>query len=337
MIELSFIVPVYNGEQFIRHLTDNLMSQVVSPSRFEVIFVDDCSVDSSPVILEELSAAYQNFRFIRHEKNTFLATACNTGLKYAKGKYVWIIDQDDFIQDNCVEYLLEILKKNNLDLLLFNYNRVDSCGRVIDSPCVFEDSSVINGKQFIDTYFKSDFDKYILGYRWRAIFSRDFLDRKGIHFIDGMMYDDTTFLMRSILLSSRMASISTHIYNYRVNNSSITYSKGKRGEMIYEFAFKVGDEVLNFANYCNCIDQSYSTILKRCAIKYYNSFVIDLMRTSRKEQDVFYSVVNSSRSCISRIKPLLKPSSRLFLLQYFGPLLLQGCSLIYRFKHSIGR
>ena len=165
------------------------------------------------------------------------------------------------------------------------------------------------------------------------MFSKDYLKNKGIRFADGMMYDDTVFLIKSIMFSERVASLGRSCYYYRINEGSITFSKGKKGNRIFEFAFLVGDEVAGFAKMVAPISEAYSDVLMKRASMYYNGFVMDLMRTSHQERKRFYDLVRHHREKVGKAIPVMNGLGKL-MLSSFGPLAAMVLSFVYRLRHD---
>lgn len=335
MKKLSVIIPVYNGEKCLPKLIESLEKQDIPVEDFELLFIDDCSTDGSVSLIEQYKEQFPNIRLVRHEKNLRLASACNTGLDNAQGEFLWFVDQDDWVEPDSMGFLLRNVEEQQLDLFLFNYNRVGEDGKTIEPVKVFEDSEVKDGVAFLNTYFATDFDFYLLGYRWRALFSRELLSRKKIRYIDGMMYDDTTIMLKSIVLSNKMASTSRSLYNYCIYESSITYSKAKKGDRIFEFAFLVGKEVEDFSKNLQTINTSWGKILVDRAKRYYNSFIIDLLRTSKVERKRFYELVKKKSDVVCDIKAHIKFIGRLLLIPFVGHLLAEGISFVYKKRHGI--
>lgn len=333
MIRLSFVIPVYNGERYLPQLIESLFHQDIPEDEYEMLFVDDGSTDSSVALINSFVGKHKGVRIVCHSRNSRLATTCNTGLDNARGKYLWFVDQDDRIEQNCLGKMLQQVENQDLDLFLFNYKRIDQCGNLIDAPKVFGDVPVTRGKIFVDAYFPNSICYYLLGYRWRVLFSRDYMIRHGIRFIDGMMYDDTTILIKSILNSDRLASVSDAYYYYRINENSITYARGKKGWQIYEFAFLVGKEVSAFGEECRAISLQCSEMLLKKAEDYYNGFVMELFRASIREKKVFYDLVRRNATIVNQAKPSLKVMGRVLLMPIFGPLLSVFLSGLYKMRH----
>ena len=81
----SIIIPVYNGEQYIKNCLDSIYRQGLGDDDFEVICVNDCSTDNTAQVISEYGKFHQNIRLINHETNRRQGSARNTGVKVAKG------------------------------------------------------------------------------------------------------------------------------------------------------------------------------------------------------------------------------------------------------------
>jgi hypothetical protein len=246
--------------------------------------------------------------------NSRVATNVNTLISSAQGQYFWIIGQDDYIELNCLGQLYKRLEEDRLDVLLFNYRRVFE-DETTQSECrVFKPSQKQKGIDWIKQQFaKRDYCQYILGYEWRAIYKTDFWKEKNIRCIEGMNYEDTIIMMKAIVLSNAVASIDDMLYNYRINSASITYRKDfvKRGDLIYEFAFMVGQEVENFYNELVKIDEHIADSLHKHLLQRYNNFTFDLIRTPNSHKRAFYQLVKENRQYVNSKRPYLNRKAKL--------------------------
>ena len=105
MVKLSFIIPIYNAERYLAECLDSIYATSVDKSVFEVICVNDCSPDCSREVVMEYQKAHKNLVLIDHSENKKAGGARNTGLLAAKGEYVWFVDADDRIRENCLKSL----------------------------------------------------------------------------------------------------------------------------------------------------------------------------------------------------------------------------------------
>ena len=100
---VSVIVPVFNGERFLREALDSALAQTYEP--VEVVVVDDGSTDATPALLAEYS---DRIRAVRQD-NLGLSAARNTGLAASAGEFVQFLDADDLLPDDKIARQVEYL------------------------------------------------------------------------------------------------------------------------------------------------------------------------------------------------------------------------------------
>ena len=334
-IRISYVVPVYNGAKYLAKCLDSLYEQGLFENEFEVICIDDCSYDTSVAVLKEYERVHPNLSIILHEHNEKTGTSCNDGLKAAKGDYVWIVGQDDWLEKGWGRRLLEEAESESLDLVLFNFYQrktEDSLDFVADK--VFEHSPVMEGAEFIKSYFEDSFCAYLLGFEWRALCRREYLLRSGIGFVDGAIYEDTTFLFRAIWYSKRVKSLGDFVYNYRVNEESITdANKRYKGWLAYEFAFAAGKEVLDMSKEIE--ETKESVLLYRQALWYFRSFVYKVIPMPYKEKRVFYNLVANNWGSVKSMVELCPVYVRVMATPYTGICCSIVLKPVYLMKHLL--
>lgn len=116
---VSIIVPIYNVEKYIKTTVESLMAQ--NYKDIQIILVDDGSPDNSAKIIDDLSKKDNRINII-HKKNGGVSSARNEGLKVAKGDYIMFVDGDDWVEDNYVEYFVELIEKSNCDIAMNRNN-----------------------------------------------------------------------------------------------------------------------------------------------------------------------------------------------------------------------
>ena len=105
---VSIIIPAYNCEKYISKCINSVVNQTYK--NIEIIIIDDGSKDNSSVLCDEYAKEY-NFITVIHKENGGLSDARNYGLKNAKGKYIFFIDSDDFIDDNTLTVNVNRVRK----------------------------------------------------------------------------------------------------------------------------------------------------------------------------------------------------------------------------------
>lgn len=110
-IELSVVIPIYNEEENIEPLLEELFPILRNTRRtFEVICVDDSSTDNSLSVLKEMKKIYPELRIIRHRINSGESAAGATGFAYARGSVIITIDGDQQNDPADIPSLLEALE-----------------------------------------------------------------------------------------------------------------------------------------------------------------------------------------------------------------------------------
>ncbi len=115
---LSIILPVYNAEKYLSNCINSLINQDISSSNYEIIIINDGSTDTSPGIAETYASKHTNIS-LYHQQNKGLGATRNIGITYAKGNYIYFIDSDDYIVNNCLGTITNYLRSEKPDILTF--------------------------------------------------------------------------------------------------------------------------------------------------------------------------------------------------------------------------
>lgn len=130
MIKFSLIITCFNREKFISKCVRSALSQInVSKLEYEVIVIDDNSYDNSQFIIKDFIPA---IKFVKNKKNLGISSSRNIGIKMSKGKYIVMIDSDDYISNNFLEIMGFYLDSNQYwDAAACDYVKVRDNGEVI--------------------------------------------------------------------------------------------------------------------------------------------------------------------------------------------------------------
>lgn len=219
-LRLSIVLPCYNVEKYIKRCLDSIYAQDIPESDYEIIIVNDCTPDNSIVIARKFQTCHTNVHIIKHLHNKGLGAARNTGLKAAKGKYIWFIDTDDFIQSNCLSKTLELLDINNLDILTFNFLKQDSNLLFNENSInTNSESEVLKGPSFLDYYYQPSTMSCCT-----RIYNTDYLRKNKFYFEEGVYWEDADWVVKSIYHSERTLYTPAYLYYYCFNSSSISRS-----------------------------------------------------------------------------------------------------------------
>ena len=222
MKKISFVIPCYNTERYISVCLDSIYSQNISEDEFEIICVDDCSVDNTCSIVEKWKNRHSNLKLVRHTMNCHSGIARNTGIRKAEGDYICFVDADDELPQNVMKDLFFYAKKDCLDILLYN-NVVISSGGLREEAIKYSDSDILTGGDYVAKWLQGNIGK--VGAPWAKLFRRSFLLQHSIWFSDLVISQDVPFVWEAMICAERVKSICVDGYIFRENDGSMTSRK----------------------------------------------------------------------------------------------------------------
>ncbi len=208
---ISVIIPVYNVELYIKECIESVMNQTMAES-VECIIIDDCGQDNSIKIVEKLISKYTgliHFSIIQHEHNAGLSSARNTGIRAAKGQYLFFLDSDDAIIPSTLELMWALVQK---------YPNVHLVQGSCSCKLQFFD---LNNLQFPEY---SDNPKWIQAHMlndegfpvsaWNKLVKRDLILKSSCLFKEGIIHEDNhwTFFLANCVKSIAFCFMNTYIY-----------------------------------------------------------------------------------------------------------------------------
>lgn len=222
-MKLSIIIPYYNSGKWIKRCISSLLCQDVEEEEYEIIIVDDGSLEPTNELLSFISK-YKNIKYIKQE-NKRQAVARNNGLLHAKGNYILFCDSDDFVEKNVFGKLLDIAKGNALDLLFYNVIEASSSSQRSNNPN--------NNFGYLSTITSGIVFYSHLPFRlkkgpWSCIINRHFLEENHINFPSHIVIrEDSWFLISSLILAKRVCWVNVDVYYYVQNSQGLCHSIGK--------------------------------------------------------------------------------------------------------------
>lgn len=228
-IKVSIIIPVYNVAPYIEECFRSVMNQTMTEG-VECVIVDDCGQDNSMEIAEKLVAEYNGaivFRILHHDHNRGLSAARNTGIDAAMGEYIYFLDSDDWIYNDCIE---------NLCMMANKYPKADFVQGTI-SP---EDDSLWG---WIHSEYNMPSDKdYIddpclcrillqqihhVPFMQNRLIKKDFIIRNNLYAKEGIVHEDNLWTFMAGKHVHSIAFCKKDTYYYRKSPNSIVSSTKK--------------------------------------------------------------------------------------------------------------
>lgn len=217
-MDLTIIIPVYNVGNHLSRCLDSIFVGNTIDGDFEVIAVDDGSSDNSYDILQEYASRHKQLK-IYHQENQGSSVARNKALDVATGKYIMFVDSDDFVEQDCINTILQEALKTDIDILFFDFNVISENGVVKSSSCpCFAENEIFTGEEYI--LRKSD-----IGSPWKSLYRRELINELGLRFYPGIIHQDTEFLLRLFPFVKRILYKKLVVYNYYNIGESATRTK----------------------------------------------------------------------------------------------------------------
>lgn len=179
-MEISVIMPVYGVEEYVRKAIESVLNQTFTD--FEFFAIDDGSKDNSGKICDEIASKDSRLKVI-HQENRGSSAARNAGLQNARGKYVYFIDADDWIEEDFLEQLYYLAEKNKADLVITGFSMeyyTDGKDVTYTTPCPDRKYDSI-GEFRKDAYHY--FNNSLLSLPWNKLFLREEIEKNNIRFM----------------------------------------------------------------------------------------------------------------------------------------------------------
>lgn len=227
MNKISFVVPVYNNQDYIDICLRSLQSQTVD--NMEIILVDDGSTDNSGMICDQYAAEDNRFIVI-HQQNSGIAVARNVGQAAATGEWIGFVDSDDWIEQDYVEKLLPYMDQE-YELIFFQYD--ERSVKYTKAYRSTKDIQILDRKSFelleqdsIDTGIGNRMPllKSYRGQVWTKIYKKDFLDKYSLSAKPKLRRSqDVMFSLEVYHYAVKGIMIPEVLYHYRITDNSISH------------------------------------------------------------------------------------------------------------------
>lgn len=284
---LSIIIPIYNVELYIKKcLLSCLEQKGISKSDYEIILVNDGTRDNSMEIVEEVLKSHENCVPVKiiNQKNMGLSAARNTGIEHSEGDYLWFVDSDDWIDEDSVESIISILRREDVDILQMPYKLIYENKRPTEIESIKTIKEVLSGHECMKiTRFPN--------LAQSRIYNRMFLRSNNLLFTCGILHEDAEFKPRVLWHANKIKTLNKPCYNYlKRDKGSITSSFTMRNaegrwygvKSMYEFSsgFSFKDKLLFNA------DMNFNMYFVLTGLKKLNNIekkqIIDELTKSRK-------------------------------------------------------
>ncbi|MBE6499014.1 MAG: glycosyltransferase [Methanobrevibacter thaueri] len=267
-IKVSVVIPVYNVEEFLGECLDSIVNQTLKD--IEIICVNDGSKDKSLEILNYYAANDDRFIVIDQE-NGGHAVATNRGMELARGKYLYLMDSDDFVELNTLEEAYNYAEEKDVDFVIFqSMNYVTDEDRYykaenysMEKVADFVGDSVFNYRDLGDLIFN------ITVTPWSKLYRTNFVRDCGATFPEGLIFDDNIFFWDVLFSAKKIAFLRKHLFNRRW----YSYSSTTAGDQRFLDSIDINNLMIDRFKKYGAFEQHKKTLYNRKVNMTYNRFV----------------------------------------------------------------
>lgn len=243
---VSVVVPVYNAEQFLRRCVDSVLGQ--SMPDLELLAVNDGSTDASLVILREYEARDPRVRVFDQE-NAGQGAARNRALELARGDYVLFVDADDFIERVTLQVTTERAEEDRSDLVHFDWKLLSEKPEVTGRYHYYNADPFWH-KRTLEGFECDELLRVENFYSVSNLYRREYLNRHGIRFEEGRIYEDNPFVLQVVNHAEKVSMVHSPLYiiNPHPESSTRSHTNSDRHYRDHIYAIRRSFELLDRRN-----------------------------------------------------------------------------------------
>lgn len=216
---ISVIIPIFNGQKYLEDCLNNLKKQNLKQD-FEIILINDGSTESYDQIIINFNTL--NLKIYNLEKNSGQSVARNLGIKESKGKYVFFMDVDDRISENCLDILIKTTKEFDYDYIFTDFQRIENSKNLRKEKFNYLSEKIFSKNDILENMKRELYDTTLghlglFGCNGRLI-KREILIKNNIFFEEKMRWmEDKIFGWDLLKHVNKAKYLKIQLYSYYVN------------------------------------------------------------------------------------------------------------------------
>ncbi len=283
---VSVIIPVYNTAKYIDRCLLSILNQTWK--NLEILVIDDCSTDKSPLIIQEYCKRYSNVYYIRLLKKKGVGGARNQGIKLSKGHYIGFIDSDDWIDLCFIERMVSELKNNNADIAISGVLTEYSNPKDVVIRYEYEFSNHICQEIAFKLLTRTENqDSFISPISCNKVYKASFLKNNNILFKENNYNEDDYFNFVAFYFAKSVVLVPRIYYHYFQRSGSITNTLSQKHINDFIDCFSSLKLFLIKQQKFSILKEDYLSYFEKCLL-----FLLDMIERSNdtntiKEKYIF--------------------------------------------------
>ncbi|MBR2046590.1 MAG: glycosyltransferase family 2 protein [Agathobacter sp.] len=232
-IEISVIMPSLNVVPYIRECVESVINQTFK--NIEIICVDAGSTDGTLEVLKEFEKKDERIKVIVSDKKSY-GYQVNLGIKEAKGRYIGIVETDDYIETNFYEKLFAETQQYEVDFVKMGFREFFKYNGNLHYYDRISNEAKNVAREYLDLKINRSLGLIELNHIWSAIYRRKFIVDNQIYLNEtaGAAYQDTSFFILVGLKAKDCVYVDDYLYNYRIDNPSSSVKGSEKWKCILD-------------------------------------------------------------------------------------------------------
>ena len=291
---LTIVVPTYNMEAYLNRCLDSLLISDEQMKLLEVLVINDGSKDNSSAIAHEYEAKYPNtFRVIDKENGNY-GSCVNRGLREASGKYIKVLDADDWFDTTVFIEFITTLQNTNADLIISDFSEVDENGNITKVH-----KYKIDNSEMIDMNPQL-FDMWMHAVTYRT----DNLRSIGYHQTEGISYTDQEWIFHPMITVKSIKGFDKSLYQYLVGRAGQTIDMNVWHHNMSHEIKTLKNRILLFSSITDCgyakkyllarLEGIALLVYKRALLYFCDNSIVELDQFIKENDNYLYEYLETS-------------------------------------------
>jgi glycosyltransferase involved in cell wall biosynthesis len=242
---VSVIIPVYNGEVYLRQCLDSIVNQTLK--EIEIICVNDGSSDGSLKILEHFQHNDKRFKIISQNASN-AGHARNVGLMAATGKFISFLDCDDWFELEMLEKMYAQAIKTEADVIICKAQTFDQKTKTSSLKSFSLQENLVPAKScFTSNDVSDDVFQLCRTAVWDKLYRKKFIDENRLKFQEQPRINDCFFSVMANIRATKISICNQFFVHYRINTGTSITSNFKQTYSCTLLTIKKIHETLTFS------------------------------------------------------------------------------------------
>lgn len=256
---ISIVMPAFNAQQHLSEAINAILQQ--SFADFELIVIDDGSIDQTAEILAQVAKTDNRLKVFRQD-NAGVSVARNLGLNYVRGTYFTFVDADDLVHPDLLQSMYQAAVLHQAQLVNCGKQPFSATVPFLSQVSGSDSLDVLSTEQGLKRFFATEIESSPWG---KLYLSSHFLESRFVPNIGYM--EDALYVFSCLKNTFVLVDLSTPLYGYRQHAESVTHVVR---EKYIEDSLFVGKEI-----YQGCLKEPWfdrlrpdinSFLLQQCAL-----------------------------------------------------------------------